>query len=320
MSNFYFNYDTFYKYYTTESNLETDNLSPKEIWYYLKVCSRTQQPEQSFLSQRFITVHNTKIYISKIGDENNKNDGLLFTIPTQIDDKLWDFHFHFGKTTIQRNKKDINVVFFHKTIQDPQKNGKVRENCYFPQKMKINNIADIICVQEKNSKMGKKFMEDTDDFNYIKEILSRPFLKPKLSFRDALLRNKSGGGHYPNPIPREKALYERTKKYIYKKYPKHSAYRSGLLVQEYKRRFSQKYGNKNAYIGKKTKKKGLERWFSEKWVNQRGEVGYRYKNDVYRPSVRITRKTPVTYKELSLKQIQKARKTKYRKGRVSRFL
>ena len=122
-----------------------------------------------------------------------------------------------------------------------------------------------------------------------------------------------------SPIPREKTLYERTKKYIYDKYPKHSAYRSGLLVQEYKRRFSQKYGNKNPYIGKKTKKKGLKRWFSEKWVNQRGEVGYRYKNDVYRPSIRITRKTPITYKELSLKQIQKARQTKYRKGRVSRF-
>jgi hypothetical protein len=128
---------------------------------------------------------------------------------------------------------------------------------------------------------------------------------------------------FANPIPREKALYERTKKYIYKKYPKHSAYRSGLLVQEYKHRFSQKYGNKkNPYIGNKnkTKKVGLNRWFSEKWVNPRGEVGYRYKNDVYRPSIRITRKTPVTYKELSLNQIQKARQTKYRKGRVSRFL
>jgi len=125
------------------------------------------------------------------------------------------------------------------------------------------------------------------------------------------------------PIPREKALYAKTKKYIYKKYPKHSAYRSGLLVQEYKRRFSQKYGNKkNPYIGNKTntKKVGLKRWFSEKWVNQRGEIGYRYKNDVYRPSIRITRKTPVTYKELSTKQIQKARQTKYRKGRVSRFV
>jgi len=120
-------------------------------------------------------------------------------------------------------------------------------------------------------------------------------------------------------VPRDSELYAKTKEYIYQKIPKHSAYRSGVLVQEYKRRFSQKYGKKNPYIGKKTEKVGLKRWFSEKWVNQRGEVGYRFKSDVYRPSIRITRKTPITYKELSQNQIQKARKTKYRKGRVNRF-
>jgi len=123
------------------------------------------------------------------------------------------------------------------------------------------------------------------------------------------------------PVPRDTGLYERTKNDIYHKIPKHSAYRSGILVKEYKRRFSRKYGaKKDPYIGKKTEKVGLNRWFSEKWVNQRGEVGYRFKNDVYRPSKRITRKTPVTYGELSRNQIQKARKTKYRKGRVDRFL
>ena len=123
------------------------------------------------------------------------------------------------------------------------------------------------------------------------------------------------------PVPRDTGLYERTKTYIYQKYPKHSAYRSGILVQEYKRRFSQKNGSKkDPYIGKKTEKVGLKRWFSEKWVNPRGEVGYRFKNDVYRPSKRITRKTPITYGELSHNQIHKARETKYRKGRVNRFL
>ena len=36
------------------------------------------------------------------------------------------------------------------------------------------------------------------------------------------------------PEPTNKKLYEEVKKEIYAKYPKHSAYRSGLLVQEYK--------------------------------------------------------------------------------------
>ena len=34
--------------------------------------------------------------------------------------------------------------------------------------------------------------------------------------------------------PANKKLYEKVKDEIYKKYPKHSAYRSGLLVKSYK--------------------------------------------------------------------------------------
>ena len=37
--------------------------------------------------------------------------------------------------------------------------------------------------------------------------------------------------------PRDKTLYNVTKKRIYKKIPKHSAYRSGVLVQAYKKSF-----------------------------------------------------------------------------------
>ena len=121
------------------------------------------------------------------------------------------------------------------------------------------------------------------------------------------------------PEPSDKKLYEKVKGQVYKKIPKHSAYRSGIVVQKYKASYKNKYGNKNPYKGNYTKKKGLRRWFDEKWVNQRGEVGYKYKNDIYRPSKRITKKTPVTHKELTKKQIKKARKEKYTKGRVYRF-
>lgn len=121
------------------------------------------------------------------------------------------------------------------------------------------------------------------------------------------------------PEPKDNKLYQRAKKYIYKKHPKHSAYRSGLLVQKYKKDFKKKYGNKSPYIGQKTKKKGLKRWFAEKWVNHRGKVGYKYKNDIYRPSKRITRKTPLTHKELSRKEIRRARTRKYKYGRIKKF-
>ena len=121
-------------------------------------------------------------------------------------------------------------------------------------------------------------------------------------------------------LPRDPALYERVKADIRRRIPKHSAYRSGIMVQTYKKRFAKKYGsNKSPYSGKKTQKTGLGRWFQEKWVNQSGRVGYHSKSDVYRPSRRITSKTPTTYGELSSREIKRARSTKYRKGRVSRF-
>ena len=121
-------------------------------------------------------------------------------------------------------------------------------------------------------------------------------------------------------IPVDKKLYNKTKVYIFKKYPKHSAYRSGILVKKYKKLFTTKYGKKKSpYIGKKSKKKGLKRWFKEKWTNQRGEIGYKYKSDIYRPNQRITKKTPKTHRELTRKRIKKAREKKYIKGRVDKF-
>ena len=119
--------------------------------------------------------------------------------------------------------------------------------------------------------------------------------------------------------PVDQKLYNRTKKRIYKKYPKHSAYRSGILVKSYKKSFKKKYGNKKPYKGVKSKNRGLSRWFKEKWVNQRGEIGYKYKSDIYRPSRRITNKTPKTHSELTKKGLRHARTKKYRKGRVDKF-
>jgi len=63
--------------------------------------------------------------------------------------------------------------------------------------------------------------------------------------------------------PKNKKLYEKVKKEIYTKIPKHSAYRSGLLVKEYKKRGG-------TYIGKKENDKGLSRWFREKWETSLG--------------------------------------------------
>lgn len=112
--------------------------------------------------------------------------------------------------------------------------------------------------------------------------------------------------------PTNKKLYEEVKKEIYNKIPKHSAYRSGLIVKIYKER-----GGK--YKGKENEKEGLNRWFKEEWRNQRGEEGYKKKGDIYRPTKKISKDTPTTFKELSKEQITKAMEEKKTKGRVYNF-
>ena len=120
-------------------------------------------------------------------------------------------------------------------------------------------------------------------------------------------------------IPKDQKLYDSVKKSIYKKIPKHSAYRSGLLVKTYKERYKKKYGAGSAYKGTKNKNKGLGRWFKEDWKNQRGGKGYKKKGDIYRPTKRVTKDKQVTMKELSKKEKEKAMKEKKKTGRVKKF-
>ena len=119
--------------------------------------------------------------------------------------------------------------------------------------------------------------------------------------------------------PKDQELYDSVKKRIYAKNPQHSAYRSAMLVKEYKDAYKTKYKtDKSAYKGVKPKS-GLLRWFDEKWANQRGETGYTQKGDVYRPTIRINKDTPKTFGELTKTEIAKAVAKKKATGRVEKF-
>lgn len=119
------------------------------------------------------------------------------------------------------------------------------------------------------------------------------------------------------PTPTDPILYDMIKQRITSQY-KPSAYRSGMIVQEYKKEYEKKHKNNNAYIGDR-ETSNLRRWFNEVWLNQRGEVGYKRVNDVYRPTIRINEKTPITFGELTKKQIEKAKQEKAKSGRVKKF-
>jgi hypothetical protein len=122
-------------------------------------------------------------------------------------------------------------------------------------------------------------------------------------------------------VPADPKLYAKVKKQVYKKYPKHSAYRSGLLVQKYKSEYKKKFPGKSPYKGKKptVESGGLRRWFAEDWKSDTGKYKYTSKSSVYRPTKRISSKTPTTFNELSDKEIKRAKKEKSKTGRVKKF-
>jgi hypothetical protein len=119
------------------------------------------------------------------------------------------------------------------------------------------------------------------------------------------------------PTPKDQILYDKIKQNIHSKY-KPSAYRSGLLVQEYKREYLKKYKNDDAYIGNR-QSSNLKKWFDEEWKNQRGKVGYEKTGDIYRPTIKINEKTPITWFELTPAQIKAAQNGKAKLGRVKNF-
>jgi hypothetical protein len=106
-------------------------------------------------------------------------------------------------------------------------------------------------------------------------------------------------------------LWNKAKKEAEKHFSKPSAYKSGFITKYYK-----DHGGK--FKGK-PKMEGLKRWFAENWTNQRGTVGYKKPGDVYRPTKRITAKTPKTWSELTPSQIKRAKNKKKAVGRVNKF-
>lgn len=93
--------------------------------------------------------------------------------------------------------------------------------------------------------------------------------------------------------PLDIALYAKVKAEADQRFEKHGAFKSGWVVKTYKER-----GGK--YSGTKTKG-GLSAWFKEKWSNVAGKG----QKPVLRPTVRVSKKTPLTVSEISKDEIRK---------------
>lgn len=258
--------------------------------------------------------------------------------------KTYEFYDIFKKTCSYENgegnciksresKKCINNKCDNVLI--PEKKSQVLDD-YYKQIQDgggDNNVMNILLSNLKkkyrcNICNKYKFKENIEEHLIKHEKLRCPICKKYLTYftiKDHIKNHDEqktlvGGG---KNIPRDMTLYNSVKKMASKKFKSPSGiYRSSWIVKEYLNR-----GGK--YSSNKKETSGLTRWFKEKWVdisrpikNSKGKViGYKscgrktQSNNKYplcRPSKRINKKTPKTYKELSSKILNKAKRDKSR--------
>lgn len=110
------------------------------------------------------------------------------------------------------------------------------------------------------------------------------------------------------PVPANPKLYATVKKEAKERFASWpSAYGSGWLVREYKRRGG-------TYTTTKKPKEGLDRWFKENWVDvcqlpKKIPCGRDATDDrkfpYCRPLIRVNKRTPTPVKELSKQELKK---------------
>jgi hypothetical protein len=94
------------------------------------------------------------------------------------------------------------------------------------------------------------------------------------------------------PIVLNKPLYQKIKARADKIYDKPSAFKSGYIVKEYKK--------EGGRYGDDARPRDLHRWFKEKWV----DVGHK-QYPVFRPTVRVSKETPLTASEIDKEDLEK---------------
>lgn len=179
-----FNYNTFHTYYTEPKNLLTDTTDCVSLYYFI---GDKNKLKNSHPKCDYIIINGIKIYVSKSDSKSTciANDGkkiteqtdvLLFSIPTMIDDKMFDFHYHFGirthtyidildKQYVNRKRKQKN-----KSIRNNKKQNFSITNIDYTleditQLMDVQNIdKKVKTTRNKTIKKRRHVTKTNDDY------------------------------------------------------------------------------------------------------------------------------------------------------------
>ena len=180
MSNYLFNYATFYNYYTNPDNIITDKNNCVKLLFFNK-SKKVSDAKIRDEKCNYIIIDGVKIYISETGKSHSYKDkneqiisektyGLLFSIPTLIGKKLFDFHYHFGirhenyKTQISESQ----YIHANSILKNPRKTNKTIKS------IKSQSMSNNYNLTEVEPMIDKFYINPDEKLIYFHKTIQKP--------------------------------------------------------------------------------------------------------------------------------------------------
>ena len=178
-----FSYNKFYEYYTdrnTKNYYTEPNRRSVKIYFY-KNNKHNREPVESKTSTNFIIINDVKVYVTPY--ENDKNKELLFTIPTEYNGQLYDYHYHFGIREL--NNKEIQSEIDEFYIINSSRSNSSNSNSSNSRKT-IQPIKTKKTIKNKKSKISTAVMNESTE-SPLEEINKLNLIKKKMNSNEKVV-------------------------------------------------------------------------------------------------------------------------------------
>lgn len=146
---FVFDYLTFLDYYTNDKNLQTDAIGVGPLYYFV---NKKDTPAKNVnMLNKYIIVNGVKIYVKTHYNKRHPEriPAVLFTIPTIINNELYDVHYHFGVNS-ESDKFILGKVTSEVIIQNKQ-SRKYTKRTKSKYKFSIKNANKLNILDDSSS-------------------------------------------------------------------------------------------------------------------------------------------------------------------------
>jgi hypothetical protein len=146
---FVFDYLTFLDYYANDKNLQTDAIGVGPLYYFV---NKKDTPAKNVnILNKYIIINGVKIYVKIHYNKRHPEriPAVLFTIPTIINNELYDIHYHFGVNS--ENDKFILGKVSEVIIENNNQSGKRTKRTKSKYKFSLKNAKKLNILNDSSS-------------------------------------------------------------------------------------------------------------------------------------------------------------------------